>query len=219
MTTSPGWYDDGHGATRWWDGERWTEHVSSGPGPEAPATTTLTAGPAPGSEPPEPSRRSRMWILWVVIGVVAIGLLTALALAVLPSMLGAQESAGSPAVDGAQQKKAAATLKRYDEAWKSADCVAYLDATTEGFRNRFGLGDCSAFETEAETLDAASDDYTIVINGVRQEGEKLIVSTTETFTALMDDSGAPLDKPTKDSVDWEYVLVAQGSGWVIDGMR
>lgn len=27
-TTPPGWYDDGHGATRWWDGSRWTEHTS-----------------------------------------------------------------------------------------------------------------------------------------------------------------------------------------------
>ena len=27
-TTPPGWYDDGHGALRWWDGAQWTEHVS-----------------------------------------------------------------------------------------------------------------------------------------------------------------------------------------------
>jgi hypothetical protein len=23
---APGWYDDGHGKQRWWDGARWTEH-------------------------------------------------------------------------------------------------------------------------------------------------------------------------------------------------
>ena len=28
MTSTPaGWYDDGHGATRWWDGSQWTEHT------------------------------------------------------------------------------------------------------------------------------------------------------------------------------------------------
>ncbi|MGA7147103.1 MAG: DUF2510 domain-containing protein, partial [Microbacterium sp.] len=26
-TTPPGWYDDGHGALRWWDGAGWTAHV------------------------------------------------------------------------------------------------------------------------------------------------------------------------------------------------
>ncbi|WP_404434175.1 DUF2510 domain-containing protein [Microbacterium lacus] len=48
---APGWYDDGHGALRWWDGARWTEHVAA-PDPE-PA-----AGSAPEPEgidalPPE----------------------------------------------------------------------------------------------------------------------------------------------------------------------
>jgi Protein of unknown function (DUF2510)/Phospholipase_D-nuclease N-terminal len=31
--TPPGWYPDPHGAgLRWWDGQRWTEHVSDRPG-------------------------------------------------------------------------------------------------------------------------------------------------------------------------------------------
>lgn len=33
-TTPPGWYDDGHGALRWWDGAQWTEHVAA-PDPES----------------------------------------------------------------------------------------------------------------------------------------------------------------------------------------
>jgi uncharacterized membrane protein YhaH (DUF805 family) len=27
MSTAPGWYDDGAGQLRWWDGYNWTEHV------------------------------------------------------------------------------------------------------------------------------------------------------------------------------------------------
>ena len=27
-TVPPGWYDDGHGGMRWWDGTQWTEHVA-----------------------------------------------------------------------------------------------------------------------------------------------------------------------------------------------
>lgn len=28
QTTPPGWYPDGSGAQRWWDGSRWTEHTA-----------------------------------------------------------------------------------------------------------------------------------------------------------------------------------------------
>jgi hypothetical protein len=31
MTTPAGWYDDGSGNRRWWDGEQWTAHVVVGP--------------------------------------------------------------------------------------------------------------------------------------------------------------------------------------------
>lgn len=27
MSTPAGWYDDGQGQVRWWDGSTWTEHV------------------------------------------------------------------------------------------------------------------------------------------------------------------------------------------------
>ncbi|WP_228528726.1 DUF2510 domain-containing protein [Microbacterium sp. UFMG61] len=46
MTTPAGWYDDGSGRQRWWDGEQWTEHVA--PVVETPATEAPTpASPAP----------------------------------------------------------------------------------------------------------------------------------------------------------------------------
>lgn len=38
MTTPAGWYDDGSGRQRWWDGEQWTEHFA----PEAPAPEATT---------------------------------------------------------------------------------------------------------------------------------------------------------------------------------
>jgi hypothetical protein len=43
--TPAGWYDDGHGQLRWWDGQRWTEHTAP---PTAPtAATASTAATAP----------------------------------------------------------------------------------------------------------------------------------------------------------------------------
>lgn len=29
----PGWYDDGTGVARWWDGQRWTDRVGEAEGP------------------------------------------------------------------------------------------------------------------------------------------------------------------------------------------
>lgn len=40
MSTPPGWYDDGHGQQRWWDGSQWTHHTQAHhpqPSPGAPA--------------------------------------------------------------------------------------------------------------------------------------------------------------------------------------
>ncbi|MFC0198633.1 DUF2510 domain-containing protein, partial [Microbacterium arthrosphaerae] len=64
-TTPPGWYDDGHGALRWWDGSQWTEHVAQ-PDPEpsdAPTEAEIVAAqqraePAPAwpaAEEPAPA--------------------------------------------------------------------------------------------------------------------------------------------------------------------
>lgn len=45
-STPPGWYDDGQGSQRWWDGHQWTEHTRpAGGGPQQPQ---------PGSEPAAP---------------------------------------------------------------------------------------------------------------------------------------------------------------------
>ncbi len=41
-TTPPGWYDDAHGALRWWDGAQWTEHVVA-PDPETDADAPTEA--------------------------------------------------------------------------------------------------------------------------------------------------------------------------------
>jgi hypothetical protein len=43
-----GWYDDGTGQTRWWDGAAWTQHVApAATAPEAPSTPATPAAPEP----------------------------------------------------------------------------------------------------------------------------------------------------------------------------
>lgn len=45
-TTPPGWYPDGQGGQRWWDGTQWTEHTQPG----TPAAPQAPAGPGPGDQ-------------------------------------------------------------------------------------------------------------------------------------------------------------------------
>lgn len=45
----PGWYDDGTGAMRWWDGSRWTEHFA-----DFESGVELHTGPTPASSPTAP---------------------------------------------------------------------------------------------------------------------------------------------------------------------
>ncbi len=50
MTTPAGWYDDGSGRQRWWDGQQWTEHFA----PEAPAAAEVPAESEVVAEPETP---------------------------------------------------------------------------------------------------------------------------------------------------------------------
>lgn len=48
-STPPGWYPDGQGGQRWWDGNQWTEHTqppAGGSAPSAPAAPAAPSGPA-----------------------------------------------------------------------------------------------------------------------------------------------------------------------------
>ncbi|GAA1249620.1 hypothetical protein JOF42_002825 [Microbacterium phyllosphaerae] len=46
MTTPAGWYDDGSGRQRWWDGTQWTEHFAPIAEPAAPETPLDVEAPA-----------------------------------------------------------------------------------------------------------------------------------------------------------------------------
>ena len=49
MTTTPaGWYDDGQGAVRWWNGEAWTEHTTAETQPEPTSSRVGRAASALG---------------------------------------------------------------------------------------------------------------------------------------------------------------------------
>jgi len=294
-TTPPGWYDDGHGALRWWDGAQWTEHVAqpdpeSSPAPTeaeivaeqlgfeqpaaAPALAPTTpsaaepagsasldavsppvAGPpevpgqpasaaaqqyaaapqypaaqqyppaAPGGYPGAPvgggfvaatePRKSKLWILWVVLGVVLLGIVIAAAVVIPLLFLSATTANGGAQSD--DERAAVAAVEVYDDAWQEGDCDAFTSATSELFRTDNGFTDCATFEAESDAFDQNFDDYELTVTDVETQGDEIAVTTSETFTALVDADGQPSD-PAPGSTVYHYTLVQVDGAWVIDAL-
>ena len=229
MTSKPpGWYDDGRGALRWWDGAQWTEHVAepdaepdaadaegdAPAGPEAAAEATAPVGeesetaeippelldpaaalgaglpsPAgtPGYEtyPPEAPanapdgypggnpavagvpegggafisatepRKSRLWIVWVVIGTVLLAIVIGLAVLIPMALLRSAGGAPTPTptvFSEAEQQEAIDAVLLYDQAYQTNDCDAYFASTTENFRELFEVTDCETLRGEGRGI-------------------------------------------------------------------
>ncbi|MBW9092362.1 DUF2510 domain-containing protein [Microbacterium jejuense] len=279
-TTPPGWYDDGHGAMRWWDGVQWTEHVAQpdpvpSPAPSeaeivaaqlgfeqpaaAPADTAAAASlaqqqpvaqppygaaqagtpqyapahypaadpayaqpPYPGAAPggafaaaTEPRSSSKLWIVWVVLGVVLLGIVIAVAVVVPLLILNA--TSGGTAAQTEDEKVAVGAVQTYDHAWQTGDCDELLAVTTEEFRAASQYVDCETFESDAANFDDTFDDYELAITDVVSDGDEIEVTTRETYTLLVDENGDPAD-PSSGATVYHYTLVPDGAVWVIDDL-
>lgn len=151
-----GWYDDGHGALRWYDGADWTEHVASA---------------APQPAPPSGRRGMPLWG-WVLVG--------AGALVVMLGVVGA--GVGVFIAQRAPIVAAKSAIEKYDAAWVNADCGALTEATTDALREDWGYDDCSAFVADAKDFDEANRDYHTVINSSDYARGEVAVTTTESYT-------------------------------------
>jgi len=248
MTTPPGWYDDGHSALRWWDGAQWTEHVAepdaepaeggnsgsyqTGEGETAVLPPELGGPPSgyPGAAYPgsdggafaaatEP-HRSRLWIVWVVLGVVLLGIVIGLAV-LLPMlfMVAGSSSTPQPSVSEytqAEQEQAIDAVELYDQAFQTADCDAFFAATTTVYRDLIGITDCDAFATQAEDFNAAFTDYTVTVTAVSQDGASLSVFTSETYTSPFDEEGNETEVPQSYEDTYEYIVVPTDEGWAVN---
>lgn len=265
-TTPPGWYDDGNGALRWWDGAQWTEHVHTPeaapvtePAPvtaqapdatAAPQAPTAPAAPQAGypgaaypggaypgvgqypaaqdpatagypPQTPAPAPKSKLWIVWVVLGGVVLLIIVLLAI-FIPLIIGLASSIGTPSVTGGDddQRAAISAVEQYDDAYDNGDCVEFEQATTPAYREDFGYSDCASFEEQAQYFDEATDDYEMTITGVETvAADEIHVTTSETYLSLQDEDGNTLDTPERVTDDFRYTLVpADGGGWAIDGL-
>ena len=291
MTTSPGWYDDGHGAIRWWDGNGWTKHVAApaaapavGQPAAAPAVgqppvaqpvgqpaaaqpveqptgptepmnfspPASVAAPAPPSAPagypgaysaqsgvyaaPAEPRKSKAWIVWLILGVVVLGFVIAVAF-LTPLLIGgfADEQAAptsdastapSPTVSptapddrppsAADEQAAVAAVEVFNEAWLTADCDDYFATTTESYRELTEVTDCDTFTFQARGFAGSVDDFRAEIRDVEAIGSAVSVSTTETYMSRYDADGNETAEPQQYSDRYEYVVVSDDGHWAID---
>lgn len=200
MTTPPGWYDDGHGALRWWDGGGWTEHVQPGASPRAP-------------QPAKPA--SKLWIVWVVIAVVVAGIVLA-AIVAIPQIVRLASGIGAALPSSGSEGAAVAAVQLYDDAWQQVECAKYEESTTQAYRDDFGFAACADFEAEAESFASGTDQYVLVITGVTREGDSIVVETSETYVVTADETGQALDEPEPASDVLHYTVVDDGGTWRID---
>jgi hypothetical protein len=277
-TTPPGWYDDGRGDLRWWDGSQWTEHVQTpdaepegapdadlstqpdeamdallapaiAPAPTLESAAMTDAGaPAPAESPdvvadggytqsappgypggfpggPAPSggfiaaterKKSKLWILWVVLGVILLGfvILAAVLIPVLFGMFGSTSSSGGSSAE--DEAAAVAAVELYDEAWATADCAKFEQATTVEFREVIELSECGAFTAASQGFTDSVDDYVLEVTSVESTEDRITVGTTETFTSLIDDQGNPTEEPVAYEERYSYVVVPSEGGWAIN---
>lgn len=234
-TTPPGWYDDGHGALRWWDGARWTEHaqpavvaqpvapvqpvaVAPPVAPLQPSMPVQSYAPAGGwGMPPQPAPvRSKLWILWLALGLVVLASVVATLLLVVPMLLSLGSSAPVVAASDDDEREAIAAVEMHDTAWAFADCTLYQEATTASFRQTGGFEDCDEFVAESEYFLDTTDGYELLVTGVSRDGETIVVTTSESFDALVDDDGATRDEPLHTVLDYVYTVVEEDGVWRVD---
>lgn len=157
---APGWYDDGTGALRYWDGANWTEHTAT-------HRAEHYAPPAPASGH---SKGTGAWV-WVLVGGLAVALvaLTGGVVLLLSNHAG-------------PVREAKAALDTYNSAWINVDCDALVAATTSAFREDWGYASCGEFEDEANAFDQAARDFTMSIAGATFDSGEVTVRTVETYT-------------------------------------
>lgn len=215
MTAPAGWYDQGDGTQRYWDGAAWTQHTAlaarspasqyaaqPAAAPQYAAVPEYAAQPAaaPVAQPsgyaalpadaPQGAPRKRVWP-WV-LGIGGGLLLVLIGLAVWGAV--AFFGVVSGPVD---------VVNDFEDALETTDCAAMKLTVSTGFLDSSGWGDCAVFTEDAVYLTPSSFDA----------NNSSIVNGSATVTAdirFTDDTASYIGT---------YTLVKEDGDWKVDGFN
>lgn len=175
-----------------------------------PGGTAPSGGFISATEP----KKSKLWIVWVVVGIVLLGLVVAIAV-LIPLIIGLVN--GAQRVSDADRASAVSTVELYDEAWQTGDCEKYQASTTENFRTILEITDCDSFTSASQGFVDLVDDYALSVTSVESEtADQITVLTSETYTTMFDEDGNPTDDARSYEDRYAYILAAVDGGWLID---
>ncbi|MEV8370166.1 DUF2510 domain-containing protein [Microbacterium sp. NPDC064584] len=175
-----------------------------------PGGTAPSGGFISATEP----KKSKLWIVWVVVGIVLLGLVVAIAV-LIPLIIGLVN--GAQGVSDADRASAVSTVELYDEAWQTGDCDKFQASTTENFREGLQIVDCASFTAASQGFVDSVDDYKLNVTSVQSEdADQVTVLTSETYTSTVDDQGNQTDEALPYEDRYAYILIPAGDGWAID---
>lgn len=221
--TPAGWYPDGQGGQRWWDGTQWGPVGQPPPAPDvSPPTTPMPTMPPPQGPPPQgppptaqygayappgqapggpggsgssgSSGPSTKLLLGIVGGLVGVAVVVVLLVLVLGG--GSGPSSDDPAE----------TVASFVDAARDNDCDAASELLTEDARTAFAIDECGTTDTTD-----VFEDTELEVGEASVDGDEAAVPV-----AISDTSADADENVGPDEVTVEFLLVRTDGAWLID---
>ncbi len=205
MTTPAGWYDDGSGRQRYWDGAQWTEHFAPAAAPPsapaaapvapvapAPVAQPLAAMPSQGPAMVAPRKKSRVG-LYIGLGLGALLLVIIIAVAAVVLLF-------KNTLDGPRD-----AFNELADAWQAKDCAAEYAVSIDS--STMTVDDFCSF-TDYSWVDTYQD-WDISVTGVEIVNDTATVTTREKFTDP--------DTGERRNETWEYTFDKVDGEWLNSG--